>query len=88
MGRIGGKTEQGQKGERPLPPPEGIAKPSGNHASSKLSGFYKIKLKNLGYRVVYNLVCDSLNDIIKQTSRGKPGATGQGVPRDISAGWG
>ena len=42
--------------ERPLPPPDGIGKPLGNHASSKLSGFYKIKLKNLGYRVVYDLV--------------------------------
>lgn len=42
--------------ERPLPPPEGIGKPLGNHASSKLSGYYKIKLRNLGYRVVYDLV--------------------------------
>ena len=42
--------------ERPLPPPDGIGKPLGNHASSKLSGFYKIKLKNLEYRVVYDLV--------------------------------
>ena len=42
--------------ERPLPPPDGIGKPLGNHASSKLSGFYKIKLKNRGYRVVYDLV--------------------------------
>lgn len=42
--------------ECPLHPPEGIGKPLGNHASSRLSGFYKIKLKNLGYRVVYDLV--------------------------------
>lgn len=42
--------------ERPLPSPDGIGKPLGNHASSRLSGFYKIKLKNLGYRVVYDLV--------------------------------
>lgn len=42
--------------ERPLPPPDGIGKPLGNHASSKLSGFFKIKLKNLGYRVVYSLI--------------------------------
>ena len=42
--------------ERPLPPPDGIGKPLGDHASSRLSGFYKIKLKNLGYRVVYDLV--------------------------------
>ncbi|CAK7064176.1 MAG: hypothetical protein ENTB_02927 [Enterocloster aldenensis] len=42
--------------ERPLPPPDGIGKPLGNHASSKLSGCYKIKLRELGYRVVYQLV--------------------------------
>ncbi len=42
--------------ERPLSPPDGIGKPLGNHASSSLSGFYKIKLRNLGYRVVYDLV--------------------------------
>lgn len=42
--------------ERPLPPPEGIGKPLGSHVSSRLSGFYKIKLRNLGYRVVYDLV--------------------------------
>ncbi len=39
-----------------MPPPEGIGKLLGNHASSKLSGYYKIKLRNLGYRVVYQLV--------------------------------
>ncbi|MCM1135067.1 MAG: type II toxin-antitoxin system RelE/ParE family toxin [Clostridium sp.] len=44
--------------ERPLPPPDGIGKPLGNHARSKLSGYYKIKLKNLGYRVVYQLVIE------------------------------
>lgn len=44
--------------ERPLPPPDGIGKPLGNHSTSKLSGFYKIKLRNLGYRVVYSLVRD------------------------------
>ena len=44
--------------ERPLPPPDGIGKPVGNHAISKLSGFFKIKLRNLGYRVVYSLVRD------------------------------
>lgn len=42
--------------ERPLPPPDGIGKPLGNHASAKLSGFYKIKLKDMGYRVVYQLI--------------------------------
>lgn len=42
--------------EKPLPPPDGLGKPLGNHAFSKLSGYYKIKLRNLGYRVVYDLV--------------------------------
>lgn len=42
--------------ESPLPPPEGIGKPLGNHASSRLSGFDKIKLRDLGYRVVYQLI--------------------------------
>ena len=42
--------------ERPLPPPDGIGKPLGNHASAKLSGYYKIKLRDLGYRVVYQLI--------------------------------
>ena len=41
--------------ERPLPPPDGIGNPLGNHASVNLSGFYKIKLRDLGYRVVYSL---------------------------------
>lgn len=44
--------------ERPLPPPDGIGKPLGNHTNSKLSGYYKIKLRGLGYRVVYKLVTD------------------------------
>ena len=42
--------------ERPLPPPDGIGKPLGNHAASNLSGYFKIKLRDLGYRVVYSLV--------------------------------
>lgn len=44
--------------ERPLPPPDGIGKPLGNHADSRLSGYYKIKLRSLGYRVVYQLVTE------------------------------
>ena len=38
--------------ECPLPL-DGIGKPLGNHASSNLSGYYKIKIRNHGYRVVY-----------------------------------
>jgi len=49
--------------ERPLPPPDGVGKPLGNHASSNLSGYYKIKLKNLGYRIVYGLKRE--NNIMK-----------------------
>ena len=41
---------------RPLPPPDGVGKPLGNHAAANLSGYYKIKLRDLGYRVVYGLV--------------------------------
>ena len=44
--------------ERPLPPPEGIGKPLGSHAAANLSGYYKIKLRDLGYRVVYGLICE------------------------------
>lgn len=42
--------------ERPLPPPEGIGKSLGSHAAANLSGYYKIKLRDLGYRVVYGLI--------------------------------
>lgn len=51
--------------ESPLPPPEGIGKPLGNHSNTKLSGFYKIKLRNLGYRIVYGLIKkDKIMEII------------------------
>ena len=39
-----------------MSPPDGIGKPLGHHASSNLTGYYKIKLRDLGYRVVYGLV--------------------------------
>ena len=42
--------------EHPLPPPDGIGKPLGHHAGADLSGYYKIKLRGLGYRVVYGLI--------------------------------
>ena len=42
--------------ECPLPPPDGIGKPLGSHAAANLSGYYKIKLRDLGYRVVYGLI--------------------------------
>lgn len=48
---------------RPLPPPDGIGKPLGNHSATKLSGYYKIKLRDLGYRVVYGLIRE--NNVMK-----------------------
>lgn len=48
---------------RPLPPPDGIGKPLGNHSATKLSGYYKIKLRDLGYRIVYGLVRE--NNVMK-----------------------
>ncbi len=43
--------------ENPLPANEGgYGKPLGNKQSNNLSGFLKIKLKNLGIRIVYKLI--------------------------------
>ena len=43
--------------QNPLPQSEGgYGKPLGNKQSSKLAGCMKIKLKNLGLRVVYQLI--------------------------------
>ena len=43
--------------ENPLPQSEGgYGKALGNHQSSKLSGYFKIKLVKLGIRVVYGLI--------------------------------
>lgn len=47
----------------PLPPPDGIGKPLGNHSATKLNGYYKIKLRELGYRVVYGLIKE--NNVMK-----------------------
>ena len=47
----------------PLPPPDGVGKPLGNHSATKLSGYYKIKLRDLGYRVVYGLIRE--NNVMK-----------------------
>ena len=50
--------------ENPLPQSEGgYGKALGNHQSSRLSGYFKIKLLKLGIRVVYGLVRNS--DIMK-----------------------
>lgn len=40
----------------PLPHPEGLGKPLGNKGGNNLTGFFKIKYKEIGIRVVYSLV--------------------------------
>ncbi len=43
--------------ESPLPKTEGgYGKPLGNHISSKLAGYMKIKLVRLGIRIVYAII--------------------------------
>lgn len=42
--------------KNPLPNPEGYGKPLGNKHGSNLTGFFKIKYKGIGIRVVYTLV--------------------------------
>ena len=45
----------------PLPSPNGYGKPLGNKAGNNLTGFFKIKYKKIGIRVVYTL---SLEDAV------------------------
>lgn len=48
----------------PLPSAEGgYGKPLGNHRTAKLSGYMKIKLRDIGLRVVYGLVRE--NNVMK-----------------------
>jgi mRNA interferase RelE/StbE len=43
----------------PLPSSEGgLGKPLGNHVTSQLAGYQKIKLKSAGLRVVYSVIRD------------------------------
>ena len=42
----------------PLHTPNGYGKPMGNKAGSDLSGFFKIKYKGIGIRVIYTLVLE------------------------------
>lgn len=44
--------------EKPLPSPKGYGKPLGNKSGNNLTGFFKIKYKGIGIRVVYTLVVD------------------------------
>lgn len=42
----------------PLPSPDGYGKPLGNKNGNNLMGFFKIKYRGIGIRVVYTLVLD------------------------------
>ncbi len=42
----------------PLPAPDGYGKPLGNKGGNNLTGFFKIKYRDIGIRVVYTLALD------------------------------
>lgn len=44
----------------PLPSPNGYGKPLGNKNGNNLAGFFKIKYRGIGIRVVYTLVVDKM----------------------------
>ncbi len=44
----------------PLPSPNGYGKPLGHKKGNNLTGFFKIKYKGIGIRVVYTLVPDKM----------------------------
>ena len=44
----------------PLPSPNGYGKPLGNKNGNDLTGFFKIKYRGIGIRVVYTLVLDKM----------------------------
>jgi len=44
--------------QAPLPSPNGYGKPLGNKNGNNLTGFFKIKYRGIGIRVVYTLVID------------------------------
>ncbi len=46
--------------QAPLPSPNGYGKPLGNKHGNHLTGFFKIKYRGIGVRVVYTLVMDQL----------------------------
>lgn len=46
--------------QAPLPSPHGYGKPLGNKNGNNLTGFFKIKYRGIGIRVVYTLVMDKL----------------------------
>ncbi|MCM1153777.1 MAG: type II toxin-antitoxin system RelE/ParE family toxin [Roseburia sp.] len=44
----------------PLPSPNGYGKPLGNKNGNNLTGFFKIKYRGIGIRVVYTLVINKM----------------------------
>lgn len=46
--------------QAPLPSPNGYGKPLGKNGNNDLTGFFKIKYKGIGIRVVYSLVLSDL----------------------------
>lgn len=44
----------------PLPNPNGYGKPLGNKKGNNLTGFFKIKYREIGIRVVYTLVLNKM----------------------------
>ncbi len=54
----------------PMPAPDGYGKPLGNKRGNNLNGFFKIKYKDIGIRVVYTLVRDeSVMNVIVVSER-------------------
>lgn len=46
--------------QAPLPSPNGYGKALGNKNGNNLTGFFKIKYRGIGIRVVYTLVVDNM----------------------------
>ena len=46
--------------QAPLPRPNGYGKPLGNKNGNNLTGFFKIKYRGIGIRVVYTLVLEKM----------------------------
>ena len=46
--------------QAPLPSPNGYGKPLGNKNGNNLTGFFKIKYRGIGIRVVYTLVLEKM----------------------------
>jgi mRNA interferase RelE/StbE len=54
----------------PLPSPNGYGKPLGNKNGNNLTGFFKIKYRDIGIRIVYTLVLtEAIMNIIVISAR-------------------